>query len=388
VSTASRVVFVAPFGLGQKTTVWARTLPLARELAALGHLTHILIPPWDTPEDAGRTWDDAGVRLENVTLRGGIPATVGRMLGRIADLKPDIVHIVKPRAHAGLVQWRLWQKRRRPLLMLDIDDWEQAWAPINGYNPALARFLAWQEEWGIRHADGITAASRWLEARAQHYASATPVRYLPNGVDLPERPPVFQPSLGPATILFFSRYVEVEPAWLAAFWEALHQQLPESRLLVAGQPLQEGRDVLYAATMAEAAPHGAAAVEWRGAVSPQAVPALYDAARVAIFPAAPVPLQEAKCSVRLATTLLHGVPVVASAIGEQANYGADGAARLVAADASPEAFAAVVVQMLQDPSAQADAILHAYTHLQKNYQWADLGRRLSTFYDALAATRL
>ena len=33
----SRIAFVAPFGLGQKTTVWARTLPLARYLAAQGH---------------------------------------------------------------------------------------------------------------------------------------------------------------------------------------------------------------------------------------------------------------------------------------------------------------------------------------------------------------
>ena len=228
-SAVSRVVFVAPFGLGQKTTVWARTLPLARELVALGHSTHILIPPWDTPEDAGRTWDDAGVRLENVALRGGIPGTIGRMLGRIADLAPDIVHIVKPRAHAGLVQWRLWQKRRRPLLVLDIDDWEQAWAPINGYNPTVARFLAWQEEWGIRHADGINAASRWLETRARNYAPATPKLYLPNGVDLPERPPVLHVDPNSATVLFFTRYVEVEPAWLAAFWEALHGQVPTSR---------------------------------------------------------------------------------------------------------------------------------------------------------------
>ncbi len=386
-STASRVVFVAPFGLGQKTTVWARTLPLARELVALGHRAHILIPPWDTPEDAGRTWDDAGVRLENVTLHGGIPGTVGRMLGRIADLKPDIVHIVKPRAHAGLVQWRLWQKRRRPLLMLDIDDWEQAWAPINGYNPALARFLAWQEEWGIRHADGITAASRWLAARAQGYAPATPKLYLPNGVDLPERPPVLHVGQNSATVLFFSRYVEVEPAWLAAFWEALHGQVPTSRLLVAGQPLQAGRDARFAAIMAEAAPRSATAVEWRGAVSPDEAPALYGAARVAIFPAAPVPLQEAKCSVRLATTLLHGVPVVASAVGEQANYGAHGAARLIPADASPEAFATAVAEMLGDPAAQADAIARAYTHLQQHYQWADLGRRLSNFYANLMSTR-
>ena len=74
---------------------------------------------------------------------------------------------------------------RTPAILLDIDDWEQAWGPINGYPATTARFLAWQEEWGIRHADGITAASRWLVERAKAYTPETPVLYLPNGVTLP-----------------------------------------------------------------------------------------------------------------------------------------------------------------------------------------------------------
>ncbi|MBP8294274.1 MAG: glycosyltransferase, partial [Caldilineaceae bacterium] len=155
---AGSVCFVAPFGLGHKTTVWARTLPLARELVCLGWEATILIPPWDTPADAGRRWRQEGVELVNVALQGGLAATTYRLLHELRRRKPDIVHIVKPRAHAGLVQWLLWQlpRRQRPALLLDIDDWEQAWAPINRYPKPVARFLAWQEEWGLRHADGIT----------------------------------------------------------------------------------------------------------------------------------------------------------------------------------------------------------------------------------------
>ncbi len=186
------ILYVAPFGLGKKTTIWARTLPLARELVARGHRATIVIPPWDTPEDAGKTWEEDGVTLVNVALDGGIPLTVRRMLGEVARAQPDLVHIVKPRAHAGLVQWwlwrrRLWQRDNRPRLVLDVDDWEQAWAEINDYGPITARFLAWQEEWGLRHADGVTAASRWLEARVKAYAVGMPVLYLPNGVGLTQR---------------------------------------------------------------------------------------------------------------------------------------------------------------------------------------------------------
>ncbi len=121
-----RIVFVAPFGLGQKTTVWARTLPLARHLAGRGCQVTLLIPPWDTPSDAGRVWDDGGVRLINVALGGGLPLITARLLREIDRLQPDIVHLVKPRAYAGIVGWLLWQRRRwarrGPRLLLDVDD--------------------------------------------------------------------------------------------------------------------------------------------------------------------------------------------------------------------------------------------------------------------------
>ncbi len=210
---APTVCFVAPFGLGQKTTVWARTLPLAQELVKAGWEVTILIPPWDTPEDAGKRWRDEGVELVNVAIAGGIIPTTTRLLRELGRRSPDIVQIVKPHAHAGLVQWWLWQRprRKRPLLLLDCDDWEQAWAPINRYSWPVARFLAWQEEWGLRHADGITAASRWLEARARTYTPGTPVLYLPNGVTAPEGTvPEWQPPAMP-NVLFFTRFVEVEP---------------------------------------------------------------------------------------------------------------------------------------------------------------------------------
>jgi len=140
-------MLLAPFGLGQKTTVWARTLPLARELVARGHTALVIIPPWDTPADAGRTWSEGGVELINVDINGGIPHTIRRMLAEVERAEPDLVHIIKPRAHAGLVQWwlwqrRLWRRKHHPPIVLDIDDWEQAWSEINDYGRITARFFA------------------------------------------------------------------------------------------------------------------------------------------------------------------------------------------------------------------------------------------------------
>jgi glycosyltransferase involved in cell wall biosynthesis len=99
-------------------------------------------------------------------------------------------------------------------------------------------------------------------------------------------------------------------------------------------------------------------------------------------------LQQAKCSVRLATTLLSGVPVVASAVGEQAAYGAEGAANLVPAGASPEEFAAAVAAVLAAPSAQTRLSATARRRLLERYNWPALGDRLHAFYTEVGAPGL
>jgi len=179
-------------------------------------------------------------------------------------------------------------------------------------------------------------------------------------------------------ILFFTRFVEVEPEWLAAFWDALHAQRPEVRLLIAGQAFQAGREALYKQQIRAAQPTAAHQVEWLGYVDPATV---YAQANCAIFPSQNVPLLQAKCSVRLATTLLHGVPVIASAVGEQAAYGANGAAWLLPPDATPAEFAQAVVTLLDQPARQKAMIAQAHQHLLAHYQWATLGQRVENFYD-------
>jgi glycosyltransferase involved in cell wall biosynthesis len=381
-------LFVAPFGLGQKTTVWARTLPLARQMARRGYRVSILIPPWDTPADAGKVWEDGGVRVINVDLTGGLPWITARLLAQIRTIRPQIVHIVKPRAHAGIIQWILWQRRRlggsSPRLILDVDDWEQSWSAIGSYAPWTARFLDWQENWGITHADAITAASRWLEGTVHSMAPGTPVLYLPNGIAPPDSAAqeASSPQTKKKTVLLFSRFVEVEAEWMGAFWRALRGIDPEVQLLVAGQALQPQREENFRVAL-----NAVGNVRWLGYIAPQTLSDLYAGVDCAIFPAADVPLNQAKCSVRLASTLLRSVPVVASAVGEQAHYGAGGAARLVPADATPEQFAAAVADLLAAPAEQRVLAETARQRLLTEYDWARLGDQLVGFYEQVADSR-
>ena len=380
------VCFVAPFGLGQKTTVWARTLPLAKQLVAHGWRATILIPPWDTPQDAGRSWTDEGVSVVNVATKGGTVPTTRRLLRELGQRDPEIIHIVKPRAHAGLVQWWLATKgapRKEARLLLDVDDWEQAWEPINHYSWPVARFLAWQEEWGIRHAQAVTAASRWLERRVQEYAPAVPVLYLPNGIDAQQICAITWQPPAAGAVLFFTRFVEVSPDWFAEFCASLHAKRPQTKIIVAGTPVDPGLDEPFRRQIA--ASPAAAVVEWTGFIPPADLPDLYARTGCAIFPAADVPLQQAKCSVRLATTLLQGLPVVASAVGEQAAYGANGAARLLPAAATPAEFAAAVDEVLQRPSEQMALGAAARDRLVERYSWEHLGQELFDFYTKIVA---
>lgn len=377
-----RIVFVAPFGLAHKTTVWARSLPLARELRRLGHDASIVVPPWDSPDDAGKIMTLDDVPVHNVLVGGGLPAVSLRLLRHIAQSAPDIVHVVKPRAYAGIVQWVSWQRRRTraqrvpgPALILDIDDWEQPWAAINGYPWHVARFLAWQEEWGIRHADAITAASRWLAERAAQASPSIPVEYLPNGVDPGAGPNRHEAPAGPPRVLWFTRFVETSPEWMAACWKAVQREIPEAALVIAGSALQPGREAAFFHALESLR------TERLGYVERERIPALLDTVTCAVFPSEETPLLQAKCSVRLATVLQHGVPVVASAVGEQAAYGGEGAALLVAADAGPEEFARRVVELVRSPAQQSALRSVSRRRMAEQYAWTHLAARLDQLYE-------
>lgn len=375
-----RILFVAPFGMSRKTTVWARTLPLAVELAARAHEVAILVPPWDSPREAGTRLRHHGVNVERVEIRGGLPVTLMRMQSYIWRYRPDIVHFIKPRAYAGLCQWLTWQCRQAALdhgarVLLDADDWEQAWTPQLRTWHGTARFLAWQEEWGLRHCDGVTVASQWLMRRIRHCHPHVPMLYLPNGSDaLRASPGNVNPS--GAVLLWFTRFSEVRSGWMAEFWSSMLTLLPDCRLLVAGAPVVPGIDEEFRLDLATG---GGSSVEWLGYVEPDQLPALYARCQCIVAPASESAANLAKCSVKLLESAKYGIPCVASDVGEQGRFGALSHIRLVEASATPLEFARAVAASLSargamhDPQAAPDAVP----------SWPVLASHLDGFYHAL-----
>ena len=128
--------------------------------------------------------------------------------------------------------------------MVDTDDWEQAWNDVLPYSTWQKKFFAWQEKWGLRHADAVTVASRALEnlVATQIKRQSADIFYLPNGIhtqtSMVEPGQVSRsqapPSLIPFTsntlvILLYSRFVEFRPERIVALVGQVAAQLPQAR---------------------------------------------------------------------------------------------------------------------------------------------------------------
>nr|WP_290670401.1 glycosyltransferase family 4 protein [Ardenticatena sp.] len=394
-----RIVFVAPFGLRPKGTVSVRALPLARALVARGHHVSLLIPPWDDPDSAGRTWQDAGVEVVNLPLAGRFtpPALVARLLAQTVRRRPHVVHLFKPKAYSGLVAAMLWQSRalHRATLVLDTDDWEGpgGWNALHAYPPPLKWVFAWQERYGLTHVHGVTVASRALETLVWAMGvSPKQVHYLPNGSTLPIPPNLERLAAhkrqhlrltNTPLALLYTRFFEFDLQRLADVWLHVVQQLPAARLLVVGKGLF-GEDEHFAHALRERG----IAHTWRhvGWVEPDQLAATLRAADVALYPMDDTLVNRTKCPVKLADLMALGLPIVGEAVGQVCDYLDEGAGVLVP-PGNVTAFADAVGALLRTPDDARRLGKQAEHRLRTHFAWAQQAVRVEAFYKRLIARR-
>ncbi len=376
-----RILFAAPFGLESKATVRSRALPLAQGLASFGHDVEVLVPPWDTPGSKPGIELVSGVCVRQMKLTGGVAGTVLRMWARVLDSAPDVLHIVKPRLHAGACQFLAYVQALATgglgttRIVLDVDDWEQAWSPSATNRLAVRTALAWQEEWGVRHCHGAIAASQWLVRRVRHLNPGVPVLYLPNGWAAAPPEASWRAGRGSA-ILWFTRFTEVDVGWMSRFWSALSGSLPGVRLLVAGKPIVPELDLPFRAVLGKGSGHGS--VEWLGYLTREQVVQAAASARCAIAPARVSVDNMAKCSVRLLDLNRLGLPCLVSSVGEQQRYRALPGVTSVPGCASPEDFARSVADVCAESPPRVKDI-----GVQGMPNWTELALYLDRFYRRL-----
>jgi glycosyltransferase involved in cell wall biosynthesis len=379
-----RVAMVGPFGFHPNKTMRSRAFPLGRALVSAGHQVKIWLPPWQTPQEAGRDWEEEGVAIRTVSLSGGTSGVTLRMVRQVRAWRPDVVHTFKPKAYSGLVAWWLWTAGRRALpLVTDSDDWEGAggWNDLAPYSAVQKQFFAWQERWGLRHCHALTVASRTLESLA--WAAGVPpgrVFYLPNGPGIrpPAREAAARPSGRPPTLLLYSRLFEFGTVRAVDVLARVRAAVPELAVTLVGLGLYEEqaagfRRQLEAAGLAEI-------VEDKGWLTEEELPAALASADAAFFPMDDTLLNRTKCPVKLADLLQAGLPVAAEAVGQAREYVEHGRTGLLVPPGDGPAMAEALIALLGDAGLRQRLGRAAAARIHDEFSWQRLARTAEMAY--------
>jgi glycosyltransferase involved in cell wall biosynthesis len=336
-----------------------------------------------------------------VALACGPPGTLGRLARAVARFGPTLIHAFKPIGYsAGVAQLNALRSvvpgRRLPLV-LDSDDWEGpgGWNERRPYPGWARRIGAWQERWCYCHANALTLASDDLRTLAWSLGVPPSRTFaVPNGLSAPLPAPApekveevrRQHGLSAETVLLYTRLAEFPPAWPVAFLAALRRHHPDAQLLVVGKGLAGEENQL----LAEARSAGLeSALRYAGWVQPDDLPAHLTAGQVAIVPFEDTLVARTKSSVKLLELMSLGMPVVASAVGENVRFlGYGSAGVLVPPPLDAEEWAGAVGALLRDPARREQLGQAAIRRLREEYLWSKLADRIEAAYRRAHEARL
>ena len=390
IKNGMRIAMVGPFGFHPNKTMRSRALPLARVLVRRGHDVKMFMPPWQTPAESNRDWLEEGVEVRYSSLGGSAPMSTVHLIREVAAWSPDILHCFKPKAYSGLVAWWFWHFRRRSVrLVTDTDDWEGAggWNDIAPYSRWQRRLFAWQEQWGMRHNQGLTVASRMLQGLAwSHGVPPAKVHYLPNGPGISDKTPLAgqkRSEMGLTdrpVILLYSRLFEFDTDRLIAVLQRVLAEVPDSAVLSVGASLfeddveQMGRQLTQAGLADRIADAG-----W---IEEQELPNMLAAADVGRYLMDDTLLNRSKCPVKLADMLSLGMPVVAENVGQVPEYVIHGETGLLRSSGESAGLAADLIELLRDKTRRASLGAGARDHIRANFSWEHLADIAETAYAA------
>lgn len=382
----------SPSGLG-------RFGPLARQMAAQGHMVDLFALHPDFANLQPRAFTDRGVRVQYVSqmhvLKHGARKTYfspGRLLGVVlaATLRlaaalyrsdADVIQVCKPHPMNTLAA-RL-ARRGRPIFY-DCDDYE---AQTNRFGSGWQQGMVCAFEDGIvRDAAGLTVNTRFL---AQHFAALgyplEKILYVPNGVE-PSRfagpfdPLAVRQSLGisagaplvsyAGTMGLLSHPVDL----LLEAFPLVRQHLPQARLLLVGG----GED--YDTLVALAQNLGIAAhIIFAGRVASESVPHYLAAADVSVDPVKDDDIARARSPLKVFESLAVGTPVVTSPVGDREAIQQGGSAVVLVPPGNPAALAEGLVTVLQSESLRAAARQQA-EHERARWSWERLAGDFARVY--------
>jgi glycosyltransferase involved in cell wall biosynthesis len=157
------------------------------------------------------------------------------------------------------------------------------------------------------------------------------------------------------------------------------QQIPEAKLLVVGKGFNGEEDRL----LAQAEAIGLrGSIEYAGWVEAAALPDYFARSCVAIHPLDDTLINRTKCSVKLIDLLSAGVPVVADAVGQNAEYIRHNETGMLVLSGDTEAMAHAVIDLLHDYE-RADRLgARAAQDVGERFSWDHLVLDVERIYGA------
>jgi len=183
-------------------------------------------------------------------------------------------------------------------------------------------------------------------------------------------------------VLFFGSLARYKgPELLLEAFREVHRSHPEARLVFAGPPLP-GLDAEELRREAER--RGLAAVT---RIEAEYVPAAEVAAWMELATVAAFPYRQISQSGAVALALTFGVPPVVTRVGAMAETVRDGETGRVVPPEDPEALAAAVRELLDDPEHAARLGRAAEVFAREELSWRRIARRLLADYRELTESR-
>lgn len=379
-----------------------RWLPLAREMARLGHTVHFITLHHDYRRDMRRPRQQDGVWLHLVgqmhvrgwgdarrplagfpLLRVALAATFA-LWRRALQVEVEAYHICKPQPMNGLAGWlaaRLSGRR----CYLDCDDYEAGANRFTGRGQqALVR---WFEDALPRRMAGVSVNTHFLAERVGRLG-VPPQRIVrvPNGVER-GRFAGLDRSTGPALRQRYGLAGKLTVLYLGTLSLAGHPlpllleglarllpRVPSAHLVLVGGG--EDRPVLEQHVARLGLAQHATFI---GAVPPAQVPHYFALGDVSVDPVLDDAVARARSPLKVLESMACGVPVVTGDVGDRREMLADGRAGLLVSPGDPGALAEGVAALLLDPSVRA-RMAEVCREWVEAYTWDRLVHRFLQLY--------
>jgi glycosyltransferase involved in cell wall biosynthesis len=123
-----------------------------------------------------------------------------------------------------------------------------------------------------------------------------------------------------------------------------------------------------------------------GWVALEELPGVLAAADAGVYLMEDTLINRAKCPVKLADMLYAGVPVVAEAVGQVAEYVIHNRTGLLRDSGDDQGIADDLIQLVRDKTLSGRLARNAAAHIRDHFNWESLSRRVEAAYsgDSLA----